>query len=121
MKNSTARLPKMYFFAFADMFGIQAFKAPSGSEFTVRDGVLFSKDETVLYFYPPSRTDNSYTVPENVIDIYDGAFFQCQNLEAVILPNGLLRVRRYSRQTRKSHHRKPRLYRLWCNGDRGQL
>ncbi|MBO5226656.1 MAG: leucine-rich repeat domain-containing protein [Ruminococcus sp.] len=60
--------------------------------YTVKDGILFSKDETVLYFYPPSRTDNSYTVPENVIDIYDGAFFQCQNLEAVILPNGLLTI-----------------------------
>ncbi len=60
--------------------------------YTVKDGLLFSKDETVLYFYPPSRPDTSFTVPEGVIDIYDGAFFQCTNLESVTLPSTLLAI-----------------------------
>ncbi|MGN0631586.1 MAG: leucine-rich repeat protein [Ruminococcus sp.] len=57
--------------------------------YTVEDGVLYSKDKTVLYFYPPAREDKSFTVPEGVTDIYDGAFFQCTNLQEVIFPEGL--------------------------------
>lgn len=57
--------------------------------YMVEDGVLYSKDGTVLYFYPPAREDKSFTVPSGIKDIYDGAFFQCTNLQEVILPDGL--------------------------------
>lgn len=53
------------------------------------DDVLYSKDGSTIYFYPPAREDKSFTVPEGVTDIYDGAFFQCTNLQEVILPEGL--------------------------------
>ncbi len=66
--------------------------AEDNISYKMKDGILFSKDETVLYFYPPSRTDASFTVPEGVIDIYDGAFFQCMSLESVTLPSTLLTV-----------------------------
>ncbi|MBQ8514726.1 MAG: leucine-rich repeat protein [Ruminococcus sp.] len=56
------------------------------------DGILYSTDETILYFYPPSREDTTFTVPAGVIDIYDGAFFQCMNLQYVELPEGLLTI-----------------------------
>ncbi len=57
--------------------------------YTVKDGILYSKDESVLYFYPPSRTDTTFEVPAGVEDIYDGAFFQCSNLQYVEFPDGL--------------------------------
>lgn len=60
--------------------------------YTMKDGVLFSKDETILYYYPPHRTDAAYAVPEGVVDIYDGAFFQCTALEAVYLPGTLTTI-----------------------------
>ena len=44
--------------------------------YTVKDGILYSKDESILYFYPPSRMDTTFEVPAGVEDIYDGAFFQ---------------------------------------------
>lgn len=56
------------------------------------DGILYSTDETILYFYPPAREDTTFTVPAGVIDIYDGAFFQCTNLQYVELPEGLLTI-----------------------------
>lgn len=60
--------------------------------YTVNDGVLYSKDETVLYFYPPAREDKSFTVPDGVIDIYDGSFFRCENLQEVIFPDSLITI-----------------------------
>ncbi len=60
--------------------------------YIVKDGIIYSKDETILYFYPPSREDNMFTVPEGIVDVYDGAFFQCVNLEAVILPGTLTTI-----------------------------
>lgn len=60
--------------------------------YTVNDGVLYSKDETILYFYPPAREDKSFTVPDGVVDIYDGSFFRCENLQEVIFPDSLTTI-----------------------------
>lgn len=60
--------------------------------YTMNDGVLYSKDETILLYYPPHRTDSTFAVPEGVVDIYDGAFFQCTALEAVYLPGTLTTI-----------------------------
>lgn len=57
--------------------------------YKTEDSILYSKDGSVIYFYPPAREDKSFTVPDGVTDIYDGAFFQCTNLQEVILPEGL--------------------------------
>ncbi len=57
--------------------------------YKVEDGILYSKDGATLYFYPPSRTDTTFQVPAGVTDIYDGAFFQCSNLQYVEFPEGL--------------------------------
>lgn len=40
------------------------------------DGVVFSKDKTILYTYPAGRTDTVYTVPDGVTKINFAAFYQ---------------------------------------------
>lgn len=60
--------------------------------YTVNDGVLYSKDGEILYFYPPAKSETSFTVPDGVKIIYDAAFFQCTNLVEVIFPDGLLSI-----------------------------
>ncbi|MBQ8687081.1 MAG: leucine-rich repeat protein [Ruminococcus sp.] len=60
--------------------------------YKVEDGILYSKDGSVLYFYPPSRTDATFQVPAGVVDLYDGAFFQCTNLQYVEFPEGLTTI-----------------------------
>lgn len=60
--------------------------------YAMNDGILYSKDETILYCYPSSRTDAVFVVPEGVVDIYDGAFFQCSALEEVYLPSTLTTI-----------------------------
>lgn len=42
--------------------------------FADNEGVLFSKDHTVLLKYPPGRTDRQYSVPSGVEIIGEGAF-----------------------------------------------
>ena len=62
---------------------------PDNPTYTLKDGVIYSKDETELFFYPPSDPADSFTVPEGVKTIHDCAFFKCENLKEVILPDTL--------------------------------
>ena len=49
------------------------------------DGVLFSKDETVLIDYPGEYKDTSYTIPEGVITILMYSF-SFSNIEIINIP-----------------------------------
>lgn len=53
------------------------------------DGVLFSKDKTMLLCYPIARTADLYNIPEGVQVIALSAFQMATNLEAVVFPEGL--------------------------------
>jgi len=56
------------------------------------DGVLFSKDGTVLLSYPSGKTASSYTVPDGVLEIGPLAFIEVDNLTSVTLPEGLTTI-----------------------------
>ncbi len=49
------------------------------------DGVLFSADKTILIYYPIGKTNTSYTVPDGVITIDEGAFENCNNLTSITI------------------------------------
>jgi len=53
------------------------------------DGVLFSKDRTALLKYPASKWDASYSVPDSVTTIVNGAFFGCHSLTDITIGNGV--------------------------------
>lgn len=55
---------------------------------TTVDGVLFSKDKTVLVAYPFGKTDRSYTVPEGTKSIADCAILN-SSLLSVTLPKSI--------------------------------
>ena len=55
--------------------------------FKVVDDVLLTKDDTVIVFYPSTKTDNSYQVPYTVMLILPGVFTENDYLEEVILPD----------------------------------
>ena len=42
------------------------------------DGILFSKDASVLYRYPAGRKEPLYVVPDHVVEIYQDAFQSLQ-------------------------------------------
>lgn len=55
------------------------------------DGVLCSKTKTVLLRYPNSK-GKTYTVPNTIKKIYDGAFSHCQELETVVFPASVISI-----------------------------
>lgn len=52
------------------------------------DGVLYSKDGTILYAYPAGKSGSSYTIPKEVETVYNGAFLLCKNLKEILVEEG---------------------------------
>ena len=64
--------------------------------FTVKDGVLFSKDMSVLIAYPSYKEGETYVIPESVKTISDYAFSQCWNLKKIVLSSTLEKIGNYA-------------------------
>lgn len=60
--------------------------------YTSVDGVLFSKDKTVLLKYPSSKIDKNYIFPYSVSVISRGAFSNCKYLTSITLNNEFLSI-----------------------------
>ena len=60
--------------------------------FSSVDGVLFSKDMSILLAYPAGNNRSTYTVPDSVTEIGNYAFYCCTSLSKVQLPNGLTKI-----------------------------
>lgn len=80
---------KPFFFDF-DNRGVTEFRIREEAEnFTVIDGVLFTKDRKTLVLYPSGKTMEEYVVPEGVTTIADGAFSSVK-VKRLVLPESLL-------------------------------
>ncbi len=60
---------------------------PDNPAFVSVDGIVFSKDMTMLCIYPMNKEGNSYTVPETVTTINSYAFAFNEVLQSVVLPD----------------------------------
>ena len=60
------------------------------------NGVVYSKDMTMLYTYPMSKTDEKFTLPSSVTSICDYAFEFNSYINEVILPDGLQTIGSYA-------------------------
>lgn len=70
--------------AFTDTTNVTAFSVSETNEnFTVTDGVLFSRDGSVLVKYPSGAEADYYAVPETVTAIDTAAFDSAENLEGL--------------------------------------
>ena len=69
---------------------LQSVSVASDNEFlSSQDGVIFTKDKTVLLWYPKGKPGASYTVPASVIKLEEDSFRNVAALTSVTLPNGL--------------------------------
>ena len=55
-------------------------------------GVLFNKALTTLIQYPSGLTASSYTIPNSVTSIGDGAFYHCTSLTSVTIGSGVTSI-----------------------------
>ena len=56
------------------------------------DGVLFSKDGTVLVAFPDKMNEDEYVVPDSVVEIAANAFDNCEDLEYIEFPDTLTTI-----------------------------
>ena len=56
------------------------------------DGVLLSKDKSMLISYPKNKPEDSYVIPDEVTIISDGAFWACNFSGELTLPNGIKHI-----------------------------
>lgn len=61
------------------------------NKYTSVNGILFSKDISVLHTYPHSKKELNYNVPESVQIIGDGAFYSAK-LTNIKIPEGLYKI-----------------------------
>ncbi len=83
--------------AFGDCTSVTAFYVAEENEhYKSVDGVLYSKDGTVLIRYPQAKEEDSFTVPDGVEIISDHAFTNCTNLTDIYLSDSVKSVGSWS-------------------------
>lgn len=76
--------------AFPWCYNLTALHAdPDNTRYSSKDGVLFSKDQTVLTHYPQGIQNDKYTVPDGVTKIGSYAFFNQSYLTEVDIPSSV--------------------------------
>ncbi len=79
--------------AFYSCGGMTAIEVAAGNpSFSSSDGILYSKDKTVLLSYPAGKGDTAFTVPDGVTEIGGYAFDSCEALESVTIPDSVTRI-----------------------------
>lgn len=72
---------------------IEEYKAPAGGcvNFDVTDGIVYSKDKSVLYFFPPQKSvsNGKYTVTSSVKTIAKYAFAGCSTITELTIPTNV--------------------------------
>jgi hypothetical protein len=61
--------------------------AEGNANFSSNNGVLFSKDGTILYAYPPGKTGDKYNIPSTVTKINCLSFMNIRYLKEPVIPN----------------------------------
>lgn len=57
------------------------------------DGVLFNRDKSFLLGVPDGYKEENYVVPDGVILIADGAFYNCVNLKTIVVPDSVKEIK----------------------------
>ncbi len=60
--------------------------------YSSEDGVLFNKDKTKIIQYPEGKKSTSYTIPNSVTSIGEGAFYNCSSLTNISIPNSVTSI-----------------------------
>jgi hypothetical protein len=61
--------------------------AAENTVFSSSDGVLYNKNKTAIFRYPPNKSNTSFTIPATVTAIFSYAFRDCLNLTSLFVSN----------------------------------
>jgi hypothetical protein len=60
------------------------------------DGVLYSKDGTILFMYPRNKSDEEYEIPVGTTTIKNRAFRYTDSLNSIIIPSTIQTIENYA-------------------------
>ena len=84
--NVPASVEELELFAFEGCNALAAVEIdPANKNYKDEDGILFNKDGSTLFFYPPAKEGTHYDVPKSVKRVEDFAFIGNPYLETVDL------------------------------------
>ena len=66
--------------------------SPDHPYFATIDGVLFRKADKALISYPAGISSSTYTIPQGITAIGDGAFSSCSSLTSVSIPDSVTSI-----------------------------
>ena len=70
--------------------------SPDHQYFAVIDDVLFRKADKTLISYPEGKASSTYTIPQGIISIGDGAFFDNSSLKSITIPDSVNSIGDYA-------------------------
>ena len=59
--------------------------------FVLESGILYNQDKTNLVYYPINKKDKEFIVPNSVTCLGKHCFFNCDNLEKIVIPDSVVR------------------------------
>lgn len=62
---------------------------PKSRYFKSVDSILFNKNKSILFSFPPQKPVSTYAVPDSVTVISAWAFCDCHNLEEITIPDSV--------------------------------
>ena len=80
--------------AFGTPMNVERFLVDENNKFYSNDalGVLYNKDKTELVIYPAGKTETSFTIPDSVVSIADYAFYRCDELSDIHIPDSVEKI-----------------------------
>lgn len=60
--------------------------------YSIEGGILYDKEKTRLLLCPPLAVSGSLTIPRSVKEIGECAFWQCDKITSIQLPDGLIKI-----------------------------
>ena len=79
--------------AFEGCNALEAYEVAEGNtDFSAVDGVLFSANKEILYFYPLAKPDETYTIPSTVKEIAVKAFQGATKLTSLVIPTSVEKI-----------------------------
>lgn len=88
----TKEVKRIQTYNFNDFKNLHEYYAEEDSDFVVIDGVLFTKDKSILVSMPPASQYEDYEIPEGTVSVANNAFCGCRNLKSLFIPKSVIKI-----------------------------